>query len=265
MSDLSFDELPRPSVSYSVEHAKSGRSTCKKCQSKIEKGAIRIGTVRPGPDGCYSMCSWCHLECQPPPKKLHSLDELEGIGSMSESDLALLTNWFDPKTSSPKRSRDDNINISSLHPKRMKVKELREALTSLGVLAEGKKKDLVQILDEVVERAAAHALYQTLTVPALKDLLRENRQLLSGNKTELLERCVDGKLYGALPRCPECGGGRLRVHYPSQYGHGGQGEFHCPGFYDDDHYQRCSYTSHHVTRDPWREGESLEGPSPDAV
>ena len=148
---------------------------------------------------------------------------------------------------------------------RMKVKELREALTSLGVPAEGKKKDLVQILDEVVERAAAHALYQTLTVPALKDLLRENRQLLSGNKTELLERCVDGKLYGALTRCPECGGGRLRVHYPSQYGHGGQGEFHCPGFYDDDHYQRCSYTSHHVTRDPWREGESLEGPSPDAV
>ena len=30
---------------------------------------------------------------------------------------------------------------------------------------------------------------------------------------ELVERCVDCKLFGALPRCPECGGATLHIFY----------------------------------------------------
>lgn len=29
---------------YTIEHAKSGRATCKKCKNKIAKGELRIGT-----------------------------------------------------------------------------------------------------------------------------------------------------------------------------------------------------------------------------
>ncbi len=88
---------------------------------------------------------------------------------------------------------------------------------------------------------------------------------------------VDGKMYGALPRCSECGGGLLRVVYKSKYGHGGQGkvrappsndwlaraqpvspprptpaQFSCPGYYDDDEWKRCSFVSDgDIARSPW--------------
>ena len=38
----------------------------------------------------------------------------------------------------------------------------------------------------------------------------KNRQAKVGNKSELAERCADGKLLGAIPTCSACGGGRLR-------------------------------------------------------
>ena len=31
----------------------------------------------------------------------------------------------------------------------------------------------------------------------------------------------------------------------------GQGLFKCPGFYDDDDYHHCNYTSWHAERKPW--------------
>ena len=41
-------------ATYCVEYAKSGRSTCKGCKSKIDLGEIRIGTITPGP-GDYDL------------------------------------------------------------------------------------------------------------------------------------------------------------------------------------------------------------------
>jgi len=80
--------------------------------------------------------------------------------------------------------------------------------------------------------------------------LRHNVQQLSGTKDQLVGRCADLELYGCLPRCSECGGGRLKVTYTVQE-HGGQGLFKCPGFYDDDHYHYCNYSSWHEERTPW--------------
>ncbi len=33
--------------------------------------------------------------------------------------------------------------------------------------------------------------------------------------------------------------------------HGGKGLFKCPGYYDDDHFQYCSFTSWDVERPTW--------------
>jgi hypothetical protein len=60
-------------------------------------------------------------------------------------------------------------------------------------------------------------------------------------------------MFGALPRCPECGGGILRVYYKEKFGHGGQGSFSCPGFFDDDVFKRCAFKSDCVERLPWQE------------
>ncbi len=50
---------------YCVEYAKTGRSSCKKCKSQIEKGVCRIGKMTPNPfsDDGGDMKVWYHTRC----------------------------------------------------------------------------------------------------------------------------------------------------------------------------------------------------------
>lgn len=50
---------------YCVEYAKTGRSSCKKCKSQIEKGVSRIGkiTTNPFSDDGGEMKVWYHTRC----------------------------------------------------------------------------------------------------------------------------------------------------------------------------------------------------------
>lgn len=50
---------------YCVEYAKTGRSSCKKCKSQIEKGVSRIGKITPNPfsDDGGEMKVWYHTRC----------------------------------------------------------------------------------------------------------------------------------------------------------------------------------------------------------
>lgn len=66
-------------------------------------------------------------------------------------------------------------------------------------------------------------------------MLEANHQLKGGSKPELVDRIIDAKLFGALPKCPKCGGGVLRVNYAVKVGHGGKGKYSCPGYYDGEH------------------------------
>lgn len=52
------------------------------------------------------------------------------------------------------------------------------------------------------------AKYSVMTVAELKRHLRANGQILGGKKAELVVRCVDGELLGALPKCPRCQHGK---------------------------------------------------------
>lgn len=81
-----------------------------------------------------------------------------------------------------------------------------------------------------------------LTNSQLKELLRHNDQLLSGNKSVLVERVVDVYENGCLPRCPKCGIGRLKPAGISGT------RFVCPGGYDDDAYVPCRYETANPTR-----------------
>jgi hypothetical protein len=118
------------------------------------------------------------------------------------------------------------------------------------------------IADEIEALEAANATFSSMSVAAIKDQLRLNGQLLKGNKAEVVERAADAKVFGSLPRCPECGGGRLKVKYVTK-AHGGQGFFTCPGFYDDDTFKFCHFTATFVDRIPWQEGNksSVAGPA----
>ena len=240
---------------YSVEPAKSNRASCKVCKQKIDKDALRIGTETMGA-GDYTMTSWRHIECQKNPKRgLDSLDDLKGFASLTAEQQAAVKKWFEsgPAASPKKRSAEELDDVQTLDPKKMKAGELKAACKKHDLDATGTDAELKERLEEVVERAAHEAKYKALSVAALKDLLRANGALLGGAKDELVNRCVDHKMFGCLPRCPQCGGGTLKVNYASLYGHGGMGNFYCPGTYDGESFHRCSFAAKAIARVPWVE------------
>lgn len=60
MSD-DIPEIEEQLPPYVIEGARSGRSGCKTCRRKIEKGALRLGVLVEGPFGTGYM--WHHLKC----------------------------------------------------------------------------------------------------------------------------------------------------------------------------------------------------------
>lgn len=79
----------------------------------------------------------------------------------------------------------------------------------------------------------------------LKALLKRNEQITTGDKAKLVKRVIDCVKNGNLPRCPECGLGRMKLR---SYG------FSCPGGYDDDEYLFCGNTIDlgGIERPPWQ-------------
>lgn len=232
------------STEYSVEPAKSGRSTCKVCKAKIDQGILRIGTSTDGA-GDYMMTSWRHLECQKRPKALADLSQLAGFAALTTEQQAAVEAWFNSAgTDGKKRSASDaNLDsgtvdsgalpfLADINIEKMKAAERKAALAAYSLSGGDKKDEGVRLLKDVAARQAAERRFGALTIAALKDACRLNGQLVGGTKPELVDRCVDGFCYGTLPRCPDCGGGVLKVRYPSKYGHDGQGTFYCKGFYD---------------------------------
>jgi len=82
----------------------------------------------------------------------------------------------------------------------------------------------------------------SLSVPDLKARLKLNQQLMSGSKKELYNRVVDCAVNGSFPKCPQCGGGRLKAS--------GSG-YKCPGYMDDVTFINCDYYSTSIVRPPW--------------
>jgi hypothetical protein len=85
-----------------------------------------------------------------------------------------------------------------------------------------------------------------MTIPELRVLLRTNDQITTGTKDKLVKRILDCVKHGALPRCPSCGLGRLKI---SKYS-----GFRCPGGYDDDEYVFCGFTAgvDEIERPAWQ-------------
>jgi len=82
----------------------------------------------------------------------------------------------------------------------------------------------------------------SLSIPDLKARLKLNQQLLSGTKKELYDRVVDCAVNGSFPKCPQCGGGRLKAS--------GSG-YKCPGYMEDTTFIHCDYYSTAISRPPW--------------
>jgi len=90
--------------------------------------------------------------------------------------------------------------------------------------------------DQLNELGDNYVKYNSFTAVELKNLLKKNNQVMSGNKNDLVERCAQGKLLGAIPSCPQCFAGKLRFNLKT-------GEYKCPGYMDDTDFMYCTYKS----------------------
>lgn len=72
-------------------------------------------------------------------------------------------------------------------------------------------------------------------------MLTENGLEASGGLPKLLERCADGMMYGALPKCPECKG-QLDI---GKFGR----DIRCKGFLSE--WTRCSFKTPTIERNDW--------------
>lgn len=98
--------------------------------------------------------------------------------------------------------------------------------------------------DQTIELKRLTDLYSAQSMNDLKSLLKKNNQKISGNKGELVERCAQGKLLGAVPNCPQCSGGKLRFNINT-------GDYFCPGYVEDTTLIVCNFMSKDVKRNEW--------------
>ena len=117
-------------------------------------------------------------------------------------------------------------------------KSLKDAAAASGAAPISKPQ--LKLIDTAAEG------YDAKSIVDLKAMLKANGQVQSGTKGELVQRCAEGKVLGAIPVCPLCGAGKLRFD-------GKTGIYKCPGYQDDDVYRPCVFQSGAVTRTTWKE------------
>lgn len=79
--------------------------------------------------------------------------------------------------------------------------------------------------------------FQHLKVAELSEVLEWNRQYKSGAKNYLLEKVIDGEVYGRLARCPLCSG-HLKLSEDGS-------TVTCNGMFDEDSQRKilCAYSA----------------------
>jgi hypothetical protein len=160
--------------------------------------------------------------------------------------------------------------VAKAKPTKKKAKSAKSTDDADGAKDPKEKKEKVKELDYGVDLTLADqspeltAKYDAMSVTELGQWLKSNRMNQGAAKKDKVARCVDGELFGALPSCPRCLVGNLKVAYESVDAHGGQGKWTCGGYFDSDIKMRskCHFSAlpGEVTRLPWRD---LHDPAPE--
>jgi len=109
---------------------------------------------------------------------------------------------------------------------------------SKRALTAAEKKEEKEI-EEISETLQDHK------VKDLREMLKKNSQPFSGgNKADVIYRVAEGKVRGALPKCPKCYTATLKFDRKAR-------SYRCPGYMDDEDFHRCSYKSDTAEREKW--------------
>lgn len=183
---------------FSTEYAKSNRSTCRGCDSKIDKDSVRLSkkdyeTQRAKMYGPQDL--WYHLDCF-----VANRDEIGFSEGMDPSKIPGYKNL---------KKEDKDLVLEKLG-KGDKRKRKLEATTSSASAPKKPKKDSEEETQLKEQNKLIwkyrDALQKDVSSDALKGLLELNGQQLPTGESRLLDRVSDAMAFGALVPCPECGG-----------------------------------------------------------
>ncbi|PNF21175.1 Poly [ADP-ribose] polymerase [Cryptotermes secundus] len=180
---------------FTVEYAKSSRSTCRGCEEKIMKDEVRVSKKDFDSEGAKMYGGqerWHHVDCF---AKLR--DELEfwesgsclpGIKSLKKEDQQLVKNKL-PKVEKKEKSTDETDGPSPSKKTKSSNAAIRE-----------QSKIMYKYRDQ---------LKKELRKSDLQDLLEYNDQEVPVGEERMLDRLSDIMTFGALKRCDECKGGQF--------------------------------------------------------
>ena len=211
-------------TTYCVEKAKSNRSKCSVCKTKIEKGELRIGSTSMRDD--VAMTRWKKPLCMNKPKAFASVDAfleaVEGFDALEESEQEEIRQQVSQKKARKRKASamDAGEMPSAIKALKVRAKQepfaieelIPEAFTQtdgdVKIKVEGKTKekagfaslppkgDSVRIYLQsefpTLDPSAVLLQYsfRTRTNDQLKEILRWNYQLLGGTKDDLVNRCM---------------------------------------------------------------------------
>ncbi|KAG8183478.1 hypothetical protein JTE90_001045 [Oedothorax gibbosus] len=208
---------------FSVEYAKSARSTCRGCGEKILKGVVRISKLdvynserkKYGPSPM-----WHHIDCFVNAKEElqynDSAEKLPGFNTLKDEDKNELREKIGTQGVKRKAEEDSGSKSKkSVRKEDSKLKTQNEALFKMrdNLSNHLKKKDMI-------------------------NLLELNNQHVSTGLARLVDHLSDCMVFGALKECPDCHNARPRFL---------NNAYVCPGHLTE--WTKCQYETRYPERE----------------
>ncbi|XP_038210310.1 poly [ADP-ribose] polymerase-like [Zerene cesonia] len=220
---------------YTVEYAKSSRSTCKHCDIKICKDEVRVAKIEYDPK--YGEApAWHHVKCFAE-RKAELLffaggEDIPGFNKLSKEDQKMVKNEI-------KASNMDEVPVKKLKAEPKDAAEIKQ------------EKELEKKLEKQNKLFHKYKnLLSELSKDNLHELLLANSQEIQKGLDECLNHLADIMAFGALVPCPDCKQGQLVLdtfHYK------------CTGNLSE--WTKCTYTTTNPQRTPMIVPKSFKGNS----
>eukprot|EP01105_Mastigella_eilhardi_P011092 TRINITY_DN255_c0_g1_i1.p1 TRINITY_DN255_c0_g1~~TRINITY_DN255_c0_g1_i1.p1 ORF type:complete len:1160 (+),score=256.88 TRINITY_DN255_c0_g1_i1:63-3542(+) len=194
----------------SAEYSASERSKCKRCWKGIDAGDLRFGVWEQSQDFDGLIVRWYHVPCY----FKRFLGKPECVKSSARIMGLQELRWKDQVMIKTTLGEEINADPTDVHANELRWK-VKDALERVGITV-------------------------------LRQILKHNDQPVTGGTKHMMQRCVEGMLYGALPKCSECKEGDL-------YWDTDLGKYRCTG--DISEWARCTFTAPNfdsIERTPWK-------------
>ncbi|CAG0883144.1 unnamed protein product [Darwinula stevensoni] len=189
---------------FTVEYAKSSRSTCISCESKIEKGEVRIAKKDYESDSAKRfgpMNRWHHVDCFVKDREeLEYFDsgaKLQGFKTLSAEDQAELQKKLSKMDGKKRKAGGDAVDGAG--KKKPKLEGTKE---------EDSMKETLKKQNEVIFKYRDW-LKKELSKKDLTLLFEYNQQETPKGEDSMLDRLGDIMAFGALHPCDVCKNGQL--------------------------------------------------------